>query len=133
MAGELGDFRFAVEGLGGRGGAAGVREGEDLDDEVSRIVADGEGVAEFDFAGGFGRLTVEGDAAELAGAGGEGAGFKEARGPEEFVHADGGHGFIFSRIGVDVIKAVGGMRVARARWRRRVGRMGMARVASGLA
>lgn len=78
---------FGVESLGDGGGAAHVAEDEDLDGEFGGLVADIEGVAEAELAGGFRFEAVAFDAAEVAGLDGEGAGFEEACGPEPLVDA----------------------------------------------
>jgi len=93
-------FGFAIEGLGDRGGAADVAEGEDFDVEVSAVVGDVEHVSGVEFAGRLGGLSVDLDAAEVTGAGGEGTGFEESCGPEPLVNADRGHeSFSYKRAG----------------------------------
>lgn len=90
---------LAVEGLRDGGGTAGGGEEEDFDVEVAGVGADVEKVAGADVAGGFGAMAVGFDAAEIAGVGGEGAGFEEAGGPEPFVEADGFHRGIRAGVG----------------------------------
>ena len=86
---------FAVEGLRDGSGATTVAEGENFDFEFATLVANAEHIADADFAGGLGGLSIAKDAAEIAGAGGEGAGFKKPGGPEIFVDAERGHPIIF--------------------------------------
>jgi hypothetical protein len=85
---------LAVEGLRLGGGAALLAEGEDFDLKLGGFGFDVEGVAGADLAGGLGADGVGGDAAHLAGFGGEFAGFEEAGGPEVLVDAGAGHGGI---------------------------------------
>jgi hypothetical protein len=81
---------FAVEGLRDGRGAANVAKFQNFDFEVAAFVSDAEHVSDANIAGGLGGdLSVRLDSAELAGAGGEGASFEEAGGPEPFV--DAGH------------------------------------------
>ena len=78
-----------MEEFGGDGGGAAlVGEGKDFDVEVSGFRADLEFVANFDDAGRFGDLGVAGDFSCVAGGGGEGTGFEEARGPKPLVDAE---------------------------------------------
>ena len=86
---------FAVERLGNRRGAANVAEKKDFDFKLAAFVGDAQHVSDADVARGLGGdLSVGLNAAEFAGAGGEGTGLEEARGPEPFVDANGGHGDI---------------------------------------
>ncbi len=82
---------FTVEGLGNGGGTAHLAQDEDFDDEGAALIADFEYVSDVDFTRGFGFNVLGANAAEIAGTRGEGAGLKEARGPEPFVDADAGH------------------------------------------
>ena len=75
---------------GGR--ASGFAEGEDFDLEEAALICDLQHVADADIASGLGGDAVGEDAADVAGFGGKGAGLEEARGPEPFIDADGGHG-----------------------------------------
>ena len=83
---------FAIEGLCDCGGAAGFAEDEDFDLEEAALICDLQHVADADVTGGLGGDAVGEDAADIAGFGGEGAGLEEARGPEPFIDANGGHG-----------------------------------------
>ncbi len=76
---------FAIEGLCGRSGTANLTEREDIDFKKAAFSLDREAVPGANFAGRAQGLMVRLDAIQLAGFGGEGAGFEEARGPEPFV------------------------------------------------
>lgn len=95
-AGRATGFAFAVQGLGSGGGATHSGEVEDFNLEEASFIADAQGVADADFAGGFGFVVVGFDASEFAGSHGEGAGFEEAGCPEPFVDAETGHRFILN-------------------------------------
>ena len=71
-----------------RGRARGQQQ--DFALELAGFVADAQPVADAEKAGGFRTLAVDFDAADVAGAGGELAGFEEAGGPEPLVEAQGG-------------------------------------------
>jgi hypothetical protein len=90
---------FLVVGLGDGGGASDLGGEEDFDGEGSGFVGDLQGVSGLDVAGGLGAVGVDLDAADVAGVGGEGAGFEEAGGPEPLVDANGFHVVIFADCG----------------------------------
>lgn len=86
-AGFAAGFGFSIERLRDRGRAAHFAERENLDLVIASFSLNGKHVADADFAGGTQRLMARLDTAQLAGFGGEGAGFEEARGPQPFVEA----------------------------------------------
>ena len=90
-------FGFAVEGLRHRCGAADVADAEHIDLKAAGVVFDLQAVAGADIARGFGAEAVRLDAAQIAGARGQGARLEEARGPEPFVHAYRVHSLILRR------------------------------------
>lgn len=87
---------FAVELLGDGSGAANFAQGENFDFEFAAVIFDAEEIAGTDVARGLGGLALEVDAAELAGSGGQGAGFEKAGGPQPFIHAEAVHLFILA-------------------------------------
>jgi hypothetical protein len=88
---------FAVESLGGCRRATYFAEGEEFYLEITRVASDLEEVAEMDFAGRLGRLSVRFDSAEITGSGGDGASLEESGGPEPLVHSHASQRLIVKR------------------------------------
>ncbi len=82
---------LAIEGLRHNRGAAHLAQRENFNLKVAALVLDDEIVADTNLAGGFGFVAVGEDAAQVAGLGGQRAGFEEARRPKPFVDAQGVH------------------------------------------
>jgi len=82
---------FAVEGLRDGRGTAHLAESKHFNFKDAAVGGDGEQVADAHLARGAGGLMPGLDAAQLAGAAGEGARFEEARSPEPFVEASPFH------------------------------------------
>ena len=93
QAGFLAGFRLAVEGLRNRRGASHFAQQQNLDLKLAAVVADRQHVACTHVAGGFGLDSVGVDAAQVTGLRSERSGLEEARGPQPFVDAHGGHGY----------------------------------------
>lgn len=87
LAGCAAGVGFAVELLRHQCGAAHFAQFQNLDFEIAAAVGDAQPLAAMQFTRRFGGLAGEGDAAEVAGPGGQGAGFEEARSPQPFIEA----------------------------------------------
>ena len=85
---------LAIERLRHGCRTAHLAQRENLNLKLAALVFDDEVVAGMDLAGRLGLVSVGEDAAQVAGLGGQSAGFEEARRPEPFVDPEGVQGSI---------------------------------------